>query len=301
MNQMEKILISYVCQGDISFAKKTAKTILEKLNTKTDEACREKNLRLLSSATPIELPYNLQGLLYAEDESNFPIDRYLIREEEEELAKKILKSYRVATRLEEMGLRYLPSALLYGDSGCGKTELSKYIAYRAGLPFVYVNFSNLVESLLGKTQSNLTRVLDYVKTNPCVLCFDEIDAIGVERGDHHDVSEMSRVVIALMQGLDRLPNHVIVIGTTNRFDRIDPALARRFTTSYKVRVLSKEEAKTLTEKLLVSAGMDPAEERFRVLLDNQSDLSSASFVVNKCTEAIVERIAAEMDREEEES
>lgn len=105
--------------------------------------------------------------------------------------------------------------------------LARYIAYKAELPFVYVRFSNLLDSYLGKTQENVGRIFDYARANPCVLCFDELDAIGGKRGDRADVSEMSRVTIALMQELDRMHNKTIIIATTNRFDKLDPALIRR--------------------------------------------------------------------------
>lgn len=106
--------------------------------------------------------------------------------------------------------------------------LARYIAHKAKLPFLRIQFSSLVDSHLGQTQSNLARIFDYVRTAPCVLCFDEIDAVGMARGQKDDVGEMNRVVIAIMQEMDRLPNNVIIIGTTNRFDRLDPALIRRF-------------------------------------------------------------------------
>jgi len=131
-----------------------------------------------------------------------------------------------------MSISYLPAALFYGQSGTGKTELARYIAHKAGLPFMYVRFSNVVNSFLGGTQSNINKVFSYAKSSPCLLCFDEIDAIGLKRGDSNDVSEMSRVTIALMQEMDLLPNNVIIVGTTNRYDRLDPALVRRFPIKY---------------------------------------------------------------------
>ena len=62
---------------------------------------------------------------------------------------------------------------------------------------------------------------------PCVLCIDEIDTIAMRRGQT-DVGEMNRVVISLMQELDQLPNDMIVVATTNRYDQLDSALLRRF-------------------------------------------------------------------------
>lgn len=166
--------------------------------------------------------------MIAEDTEEFPEARFLLRNEEKSITQNIVAIYRASEKLNEMGIPYLPALMLYGQSGCGKTMLARYIAHKAKLPFLRIQFSSLVDSHLGQTQSNLARIFDYVRTAPCVLCFDEIDAVGMARGQKDDVGEMNRVVIAIMQEMDRLPNNVIIIGTTNRFDRLDPALIRRF-------------------------------------------------------------------------
>ena len=65
------------------------------------------------------------------------------------------------------------------------------IAYTTNLPFVYTNFSGMVNSALGKTQKNIGMVFDYARKSPCVLCLDEIDAIGTRRGGKDDVAEVN--------------------------------------------------------------------------------------------------------------
>lgn len=115
---------------------------------------------------------------------------------------------RASEKLNEMGIPYLPALMLYGQSGCGKTMLARYIAHKAKLPFLRIQFSSLVDSHLGQTQSNLARIFDYVRTAPCVLCFDEIDAVGMARGQKDDVGEMNRVVIAIIHK-DKETNRVV--------------------------------------------------------------------------------------------
>lgn len=222
--------------------------------------------------------------------------KFLIRDGDDAIANKILATYRASNRLMELGISYLPAAIFYGPSGTGKTELVKYIAHRAGLPFIYVRFSSLVNSLLGGTQSNVGKVFAYAKNSPCVLCFDEIDAIGLKRGDTQDVSEMSRVTISLMQEMDSLPNNVIIIGTTNRFDRLDPALVRRFPISYQVAPLKHQEIVSLVDKFFRYAGYEKdsnivqswCSENF----DTEHDVP-VSEVITKCTGYLVEQIVSE--------
>lgn len=291
MNDKERELIRIVCDGDIRLAQKQARIVLNGLTTKKDEQFQKNMLRKLDAkGNFIELPYNLQHLLLAEDMTNFPEARFLLREEEGRAVEKTLALYRAADKLAEMGIPYLPALMLYGQSGCGKTMLARYIAHKAGLPFVYVQFSNLVESYLGKTQSNVARVFEYVRSAPCVLCFDEIDAIGMARGQASDVGEMNRIVIALMQEMDRLRNNVIIIGTTNRFDRLDPALVRRFPLQYELKPLAAAEAKQLAQKFFAYAGVDSANWLPSWCEQTFGEVAPASSVVKECTDLIVKQI-----------
>lgn len=235
-------LIRFVVDGDIRNAQTQCRIMLEKNVPEKDARFKENELRKLNLLKPelIQLPANLENLLIAEDATNFPESRFLLREEEETVINKLLATRKAALAIKELGIHYTCSLLLTGLPGVGKTELARYIAHKANLPFVFLKFSGLVNSALGRTQQNIGRVFDYAKRTPCVLCVDEIDAIGMCRGSRDDVAEMSRVTIALMQELDRLPNDVILIGTTNRVDNLDEALIRRFTFKHRVKPLDCE-------------------------------------------------------------
>lgn len=295
MNNDVRLLLRYICNDDMKSARTQAGIILRSINTKKDEMFKETLLRKLeSSAKSIQLPYNLQGILMAEDVTEYPETRFLLRPEEGEAVEKIISIYNTAGKLEEMGIRYLPAVMLYGDSGCGKTELARYIAHKLKLQFLYVNLSHLVDSYLGKTQSNIGLIFDFIKSNDCLLCFDEIDAIGMVRGRAHDVGEMNRIVISLMQELDRCKNTSIIIGTTNRFDRLDPALVRRFPLTYEIKPMSMPDAKHTGLCFFTYAGI-PSEEIMdwlssRYPEDDTVSTTPVSKVVRDCTEKLVEII-----------
>lgn len=304
MNNGERILIQYVVDGDIKNAQKQARIILNGLSAKKDERFRDMALRKLDAkqTTLLELPYNLKELLSAEDASAFPKERFLLRTEEKNIVEHITSIYRVASKLEEKGISYSPTLMLHGNSGCGKTMLAKYIAYKLEMPFVYVRFSGLVNSYLGKTQQNIQHVFDYARNNPCVLCFDEIDAVGMARGQRNDVAEMNRVVIALMQEMDNVPNNVVIIGTTNRFDRLDPALIRRFTRSEELKPMTKEDADALAKKFFTYAGVADADFETGISGWCQKNIQAeepASSIISKCTNQIVEIVKKSVDIEEE--
>ena len=291
MNNSERILLNYICDGDLRMAQKQARIVLNGMNAKKDEHFKADMLRKLDAkGNRIELPYNVKGLLIAEDMTNFPRGRYILRPEEEKAVERVLAVYRASGKLADLGISYYPALMLHGQSGCGKTMLARYIAHRANLPFVYVKFSNLVNSHLGETQSNVAKVFDYVRTEPCVLCFDEIDAIGMKRGQQDDVGEMNRVVIALMQELDQLPNKVIIVGTTNRFDKLDPALIRRFPIQYELKPLTSAEAGDLAIMFFAFAGVEMTMEDQLHLSQSFNKPVPSSTVIKECTEIIVQRI-----------
>lgn len=297
VNDKTRILLKEVCNGDISRAQKAAMILLKSNTVKKDEDfCNRLIKQMESKANFMQLPQNLNGILIAEDVSQYPEDKFFWRDTEKEMAKKVVSMYRVADRLKEKGIKYLPAAILWGESGCGKTELARYIAHKVNLPYVYVRFSNLVDSYLGKTQKNIASVFDYVKKQPCVVCFDEIDAVGMARGQKDDVGEMARIVIAIMQELDTLPNGVIVIGTTNRFDVLDKALVRRFPMNYQVEKLCQPDAEMVARKFLQYAEME--DEDIELYVSSIIGGVPASTIIRDCTEFIAEKMMEYTEKEE---
>jgi SpoVK/Ycf46/Vps4 family AAA+-type ATPase len=118
--------------------------------------------------------------------------------------------------------------LLSGPPGNGKTSFAEAIAEGLALPFFVVRYDALVGSYLGETNARLRALFDYARTQPCVLFFDEFDAIGKERGDDHETGEIKRVVSFLLMQIDKLPSYVVTIAATNHAELLDRAVWRRF-------------------------------------------------------------------------
>ena len=102
------------------------------------------------------------------------------------------------------------------------------MAYELALPLFVVRYDAVVTSYLGETAQRLRRLFDFVRTEPCVLFFDEFDAIGKERGDLHETGEIKRVVTTLLLQFDDLPSYCVLIGATNHPELLDRATWRRF-------------------------------------------------------------------------
>ena len=259
MNDLDRRLIVAVCQNDLQSAKKIVKIILEQDKTQKNRMFVNRYLTMLNNSAMnlMELPNDLKNLLIMEDVSvSFNENRYYLSNRESKVVEKILKLNKASQRLAEIGVNYINSTILCGESGTGKTTFGRYIAHKMGIPFAYLNFSRVVDSYLGSTQKNISKVFDHVKQRKCVFMIDEIDAIGMRRRDSKEVGEMSRIVISLMQNLDTLTSNVVLLGATNRLDIIDEALLRRFTTKHEVKRLNEQERYEMASKFLDDVDFD---------------------------------------------
>lgn len=192
----------------------------------------------------VELPMNLKGKIKQETADSFPIDRYIITKDIENITNEIIKIHNVQQELKELNIHYFPTLLLYGKSGCGKTMIARYIALKADLPYYYINFSELINSALGQTANNLSKIFEFIKKYPGVLCIDEADTIGQVRTSNAKGAEgeINRITITMMQEIEKELSNSIVIATTNFDENIDTALKRRFTKIYEVKPFTFEEA-----------------------------------------------------------
>lgn len=223
--------IKALAENRIQDAKNEAICCCVNDTTKKNQSKTEyyKKLLMNGSVNLFELPPNLKGLINMQDVSDFREERYYLGKQQKYIFEQIVRGVRVTTKMLEYGIPYANSTLIYRIPGTGKTEFARYIAYKLRLPYAYLNFSYLIESYMGKTAQNLQRVFDYCKGQKCVLMLDEIDCIGLERGHDTGVDgELGRTTIALMQALDGLIDGQVVIAATNRCDRMDKALLRRF-------------------------------------------------------------------------
>ncbi|WP_293406321.1 anti-phage ATPase IteA [Polaromonas sp.] len=141
---------------------------------------------------------------------------------------EFLQCVRHHDQLVRAGAALPNRVLIYGPPGTGKTQTARWLSGQLELPLLTVRCDTLVSSLLGQTSRNLRRVFDYAEQTPSVLFLDEFDALAGARGNERDVGELQRVVIALLQNIDALPDSTILVAATNHEQLLDAAIGRRF-------------------------------------------------------------------------
>ncbi|MGB9635926.1 MAG: CDC48 family AAA ATPase [Thermoplasmata archaeon] len=119
--------------------------------------------------------------------------------------------------------------LLYGPPGTGKTMLAKAVATESEANFISVKGPEFLSKWVGESEKAVRETFRKAKmAAPCVIFFDEIDAIVPERGQSCDAHVTERVISQLLAELDGIEelHNVVVIAATNRPDIIDPAILR---------------------------------------------------------------------------
>ncbi len=129
----------------------------------------------------------------------------------------------------EMGIRAPKGVLLFGPPGTGKTLLAKAVATESEANFISIRGPEIFNKYVGESEKAIREIFKKARqTAPCVLFFDEIDAVMGARGRQDDTGVSQRIVnqfLAELDGMKTLQN-VLVIGATNRADMLDPAVLR---------------------------------------------------------------------------
>ena len=130
--------------------------------------------------------------------------------------------------------------------GTGKTSFCKFVAQELDLSLVYLNLAMVVDGAMGKTSYNISRIFHWLEEIECLFLLDEIDCLAVKRSEEGAGTggELGRITITIMQELDRyveMSAKPVIIGTTNRYDRLDPALLSRFSNQQELVGLTKPE------------------------------------------------------------
>jgi transitional endoplasmic reticulum ATPase len=119
--------------------------------------------------------------------------------------------------------------LLTGPSGTGKTMLAKAVAHECGVNFISIKGPELLSKWVGDSEARVRDVFKIARlSSPCIIFFDELEAIAGKRGGSQDGNVTERVISQMlteMDGIEELRG-VVILAATSRPDLLDPALLR---------------------------------------------------------------------------
>ncbi|KAF5100261.1 hypothetical protein D0Z03_000844 [Geotrichum reessii] len=146
----------------------------------------------------------------------------------EELEYAIVEPIKNPELYQSVGVNAPSGVLLWGPPGCGKTLLAKAVAHESQANFISVRGPELLNKYVGESEKAVRQVFVRARASvPCVIFFDELDALVPHRDDTNSESS-SRVVNTLLTELDGVGDRqgIFVVAATNRPDMIDSAMLR---------------------------------------------------------------------------
>lgn len=194
------------------------------------------------------------------------------------LMEEIVRAIKHPEGFARMGVRPVRGILLYGPPGTGKTLLARVIASQAGSNFIAVRGPEMLSMWFGESEKRIRDIFTRAReVSPCIIFFDEIDAITAQRGkSSSDAGDrLVNQVLTEMDGFS-IEEHVCVIAATNRKDILDPALLRpgRFDHQILVPLPTLEERRKIFE---IHLRRKPCADglNLEVLAENSKNLSGA--------------------------
>jgi SpoVK/Ycf46/Vps4 family AAA+-type ATPase len=147
----------------------------------------------------------------------------------EEIRMKIIHPLTHPELYKAYGKQIGGGILMYGPPGCGKTYLARATAGEIKASFIAVGINDVLDMWIGNSERNLHELFEQARNHtPCVLFFDEVDALGASRSDmrHHAGRQLINQFLAEMDGVKTSNEGVLILAATNAPWHLDSAFRR---------------------------------------------------------------------------
>lgn len=147
----------------------------------------------------------------------------------EQVRKKIIHPIRHPDLYKAYGKKIGGGILLYGPPGCGKTHLARATAGEVKAGFISVGINDVLNMYIGESEKNLHAIFEQARDSaPCVLFFDEVDALGASRTDMRQSAgrQMINQFLSELDGIDAANDGLLVLAATNAPWHLDAAFRR---------------------------------------------------------------------------
>lgn len=239
---MKKLLASYGRDDEFrAVAERIIDEEEQKQNRVLARALRRTLDNAVSGASPSpsrpDAPRSLAPLLPFPDPASEYVERkepthtlsdIALTDDNREVVRSLVQEFRKSEEIRSRGIPLRSKLLFCGPPGCGKTLCAEVFAHEVGLQLLQVKLDRLISSYLGETATNIRKLFELARKQPCVLFLDEFDAIAHTREDTSEHSELRRVVNSLLLFIDRIEPRGFLIAATNLDTSLDPAVWRRF-------------------------------------------------------------------------
>jgi transitional endoplasmic reticulum ATPase len=186
-------------------------------------------LRVPSSAGTVDEEFNEDTGYFMEKPDIKFSDVGGMQRIKEEISMKIIEPLKNPDLYKAFGKKAGGGILLYGPPGCGKTFIGKATAGEINAKFINIGLHDILDMWIGNSEKNLHEIFKMARRNsPCVLFFDEVDAMGASRSDLKQ-SGMRHVInqfLAELDGVDSSNEGVLILAATNAPWSMDPAFRR---------------------------------------------------------------------------
>ncbi|HEY0981727.1 AAA family ATPase [Schlesneria sp.] len=147
----------------------------------------------------------------------------------EEIRMKIIYPLQHREMFAAYGKTIGGGILMYGPPGCGKTHLARATAGEINAEFICIGINDVLDMWIGNSEKKLHELFDYARSHqPCVLFFDEVDALGASRTDMKTSASRHLVnqFLAELDGAKSSNEGVLILAATNAPWHLDPAFRR---------------------------------------------------------------------------